>query len=136
MAGGEGGRFWPLSIPECPKQFIGILGCGRKTLIQLTVDCFQDIAPNDNYWVVTNARHVEIVKKQIPSIPASHVLAEPEARNTCWKIKIEDENVIIVVTPSDAVVMNPEEFHRVIKNSLDFSQPRRYCNHRYQTITS
>ncbi len=44
MAGGIGSRFWPLSTPEWPKQFIDILGCGR-TLIQLTVDRFKGIAP-------------------------------------------------------------------------------------------
>lgn len=127
MAGGVGSRFWPLSTPEYPKQFIDILGCGR-TLIQLTVDRFTGVAPIENFWVVTNAKYVEIVKEQIPGIPESHILAEPEARNTapciawaCWKIKAEDESANIVVTPSDAVVMNPEEFRRVIKNSLDFT---------------
>ena len=35
MAGGIGSRFWPMSTPECPKQFIDVMGCGR-TLIQLT----------------------------------------------------------------------------------------------------
>ena len=127
MAGGVGSRFWPLSTPEYPKQFIDILGCGR-TLIQLTVDRFKGVAPIDNFWVVTNAKYVDIVKAQIPGIPKSHILAEPEARNTapciawaCWKIKAEDENANIVVTPSDAVVMNPEEFRRVIKNALEFT---------------
>lgn len=128
MAGGVGSRFWPLSTPEYPKQFIDILGCG-KTLIQLTVDRFQGICPIENFWVVTNAKYVDIVKNQIPGIPANHILAEPEARNTapciawaCWKIKAEDENSNIVVTPSDAVVMNPEEFRRVINNSLAFTE--------------
>lgn len=127
MAGGVGSRFWPLSTPEYPKQFIDILGCGR-TLIQLTVDRFKGIAHIENFWVVTNAKYVGIVKEQIPDIPERHILAEPEARNTapcvawaCWKIKAEDENANIVVTPSDAVVMNPEEFRRVIKNALDFT---------------
>lgn len=128
MAGGVGSRFWPLSTPEYPKQFIDILGCGR-TLIQLTVDRFQGICPMPNFWVVTNAAYVDIVKKQLPDIPAEHILAEPEARNTapciawaCWKIKAEDGNANIVVTPSDAVVMNPEEFRRVIKNALAFTE--------------
>lgn len=128
MAGGVGSRFWPLSTPEYPKQFIDILGCGR-TLIQLTVDRFQGVAPIENFWVVTNAKYVDIVKQQIPGIPEDHILAEPEARNTapciawaCWKIKGEDENAKIVVTPSDAVVMNPEDFRRVIKNSLSFTE--------------
>ncbi len=127
MAGGVGSRFWPLSTPEYPKQFIDILGCGR-TLIQLTVDRFKGVAPIENFWVVTNAKYVDIVKNQIPDIPENHILAEPEARNTapciawaCWKIKAEDENANIVVTPSDAVVMNPEEFRRVIKNALYFT---------------
>lgn len=128
MAGGVGSRFWPLSTPEYPKQFIDILGCGR-TLIQLTVDRFKGVSPIENFWVVTNAKYVGIVKEQIPGIPESHILAEPEARNTapciawaCWKIKAEDGNANIVVTPSDAVVMNPEEFRRVIKNALAFTE--------------
>ena len=37
MAGGVGSRFWPMSTPDYPKQFIDVLGCGR-TLIQLTAD--------------------------------------------------------------------------------------------------
>ena len=40
MAGGIGSRFWPMSSPEMPKQFIDVLGC-RRTLIQLTVDRFK-----------------------------------------------------------------------------------------------
>ena len=127
MAGGIGSRFWPLSTPEYPKQFIDILGCGR-TLIQLTVDRFKGVCPMDNFWVVTNAAYVEIVRQQLPDIPEAHILAEPAARNTapciawaCWRIKAEDREANVVVTPADAVVMNPEEFRRVIKNALDFT---------------
>lgn len=127
MAGGVGSRFWPLSTPEYPKQFIDILGCGR-TLIQLTVDRFKGICPMSNFWVVTNAKYVDIVKQQLPDIPADHILAEPAARNTapciawaCWSIKKEDPRANVVVTPADAVVMNPEEFRRVISNALEFT---------------
>ena len=130
MAGGVGSRFWPLSTPEYPKQFIDILGCGR-TLIQLTVDRFKGICPMQNFWVVTNAKYVDIVKQQLPDIPAEHILAEPAARNTapciawaCWSIKKEDPTANVVVTPADAVVMNPEEFCRVISNALAFTEKR------------
>lgn len=130
MAGGIGSRFWPLSTPELPKQFIDILGCER-TLIQLTVDRFQGICPNANFWVVTNEKYVSIVEKQIPTIPANHILAEPAARNTApciawaaWSIRQEDRDANIVVTPSDAVVMNTIEFQRVIKNALYFTEHR------------
>ena len=127
MAGGIGSRFWPISTPEYPKQFIDILGCGR-TLIQLTVDRFNGICLDTNFWVVTNEKYVDIVKDQIPSIPNAHILAEPVARNTapctawaCWRIYQEDSEANIIVTPSDAVVMNPVEFQRVINNALDFT---------------
>ena len=127
MAGGIGSRFWPLSTPEFPKQFIDILGCGR-TLIQLTVDRFKGICPERNFWVVTNRSYVDIVKEQIPGIPAGHILAEPAARNTapciawaCWSIRQEDPDANVVVTPADAVVMNPVEFQRVIKGALEFT---------------
>lgn len=93
MTGGIGSRFWVLSTPEFPKQFIDILGYGR-TLIQLTVDCFQGVCLPENFWVVTNTKYVDIVHGQIPSIPASHILAEPVTRNTApciawasWSIK-------------------------------------------------
>lgn len=127
MAGGVGSRFWPMSTPESPKQFIDVMGCG-KSLIQLTSERFQGICPLQNMWVVTSEKYVEIVREQLPEIPESNILAEPCARNTapciayaCWKIKKKYPNANIVVTPSDALVINTDEFRRVIKKALDFT---------------
>lgn len=127
MAGGIGSRFWPMSVPQYPKQFIDVLGVG-KTMIQMTVDRFLPLCPVENMWVVTSEKYVEIVKQQIPGIPPSNILAEPEARNTapciayaCWKIKQRHPMANIVVTPSDALVLNPTECQRVIAQALDFT---------------
>lgn len=128
MAGGVGSRFWPLSTPEYPKQFIDILGVGR-TLIQLTYDRFQGIVPDENVWVVTNKKYVEIVKEQLPNIPVGNILAEPCARNTApciawagWKIREKDCKANIVVTPSDAIVMNVGAFQNIIQEALDYTE--------------
>lgn len=51
MAGGVGSRFWPMSTPDYPKQFIDVMGVGRS-LIQLTVDRLKSICPVVNMWVV------------------------------------------------------------------------------------
>ena len=122
MAGGIGSRFWPMSTPECPKQFIDVMGCGR-TLIQLTADRFDGVCPRENVWVVTSEKYIDIVREQLPEIPESNILAEPCARNTapciayaCWKIK---KNV--VVTPSDALVIDTGEFRRVVEKALRFT---------------
>lgn len=106
MAGGVGSRFWPMSTPDYPKQFIDVMGVGRS-LIQLTVDRLKPICPVENMWVVTNEKYISIVKEQIPDMPVDNILAEPEARNTapciayaCWKIQKQHPDANIVVTPS------------------------------------
>lgn len=127
MAGGIGSRFWPMSTPEYPKQFVDVMGCG-KTMIQMTVERFAPLCPMENFWVVTSAAYVDIVREQLPDIPVENILAEPCARNTapciayaCWKIRMKDENANIVVTPSDALVTDGEEFRRVIGTALEFT---------------
>ena len=127
MAGGIGSRFWPMSTPEHPKQFIDVLGCGRS-LIQMTADRLLPLCPYENMWVVTSRNYVDIVRGQLPGIPATNILAEPEGRNTapciayaCWKIKARHPEANIVVTPSDALVLDTEEYRRIISLALDFT---------------
>ncbi len=127
MAGGIGSRFWPMSTPSFPKQFIDVMGVG-KSLIQLTVERLEPICPAKNIWVVTNEKYADIVKEQIPDIPVDNILLEPEARNTapciayaCWKIQKQHPKANIVVTPSDALVINTTEYQRVLSKALDYT---------------
>lgn len=127
MAGGVGSRFWPMSTTERPKQFIDVFGCGR-TFIQLTFDRFKGVVDAENVWVVTSEKYADIVKEQLPEIPVSNILLEPCRRNTApciayvaWRIKKVDPHANLVVTPSDHIVMNTEEFKRVITSALNFT---------------
>ena len=128
MAGGIGSRLWPVSTPGMPKQFIDVLGVG-KSLIQLTVERFSGICPVQNFWVVTSGKYVGTVKAQLPDIPSDNILAEPEPRNTapciayaCWKIAARHPEANIVVTPSDAIVMDREKFVSDVRKALDFTE--------------
>ena len=130
MAGGVGSRFWPMSTPDYPKQFIDVMGVGRS-LIQLTVDRLKPICPIENMWVVTNEKYIRIVKEQIPDMPVENILAEPEARNTapciayaCWKIQKKHPDANIVVTPSDALVINTSEYQRVLSKALSYTSDK------------
>ena len=127
MAGGVGSRFWPMSTTEKPKQFIDVLGVGRS-LLQLTFDRFKGICSPENVWVVTNRSYKDLVLEQLPEIPITNILCEPCRRNTApciayvsWRIKSKDRNANIVVTPSDHIVTNCEEFKRVISQCLKFT---------------
>lgn len=127
MAGGVGSRFWPMSTTEKPKQFIDVLGVGRS-LLQLTFDRFKGICSPENVWVVTNRSYKDLVLEQLPEIPVTNILCAPCRRNTApciayvsWRIKSKDRNANIVVTPSDHIVTNCEEFKRVISQCLKFT---------------
>ena len=127
MAGGIGSRFWPMSTEERPKQFIDVLGVGR-TLIQMTLDRFQGVCPMENVWVVTNERYADLVHEQLADVPVDHILQEPCRRNTApciayvsWRIKMTDPKANVVVSPSDHIVTNVDEFRRVITSCLKFA---------------
>lgn len=127
MAGGIGSRFWPMSTPERPKQFVDVLGTGR-TFIQMTVDRFKGILPAENVWVVTSQAYKDIVAEQLPEVPCGNILLEPCRRNTApciayaaWRIKSIDPKATIVVSPSDHLVLDTPEFQRVVKSAMDFA---------------
>ena len=127
MAGGVGSRFWPMSTVDRPKQFIDVLGVG-KSLLQLTYQRFANICPPENIWVVTNRRYAGLVKEQLPEVLEGNILLEPCRRNTApciayvsWKIKSKDPKANVVVTPSDHIVTDEDEFRRVIGLCLRFT---------------
>ena len=116
-----------MSTPERPKQFVDVTGCGR-TLLQLTMDRFRGIVKAENVWVVTSAAYADTVAEQLPEVPVSNILKEPCRRNTApciayvsWRIKSHDPRANIVVSPSDHIVMDIEEFRRVVQTSLRFA---------------
>ena len=130
MAGGAGSRLWPVSRPEMPKQFMDMLGTG-KTLIQMTAERFESVCPAENFWVVTSDRYAETVRRQLPQIRHDHILTEPEPRNTapciayaCWKIGGLHPDANIIVTPSDALILDTECFTSCIRKALDFTENR------------
>lgn len=127
MAGGIGARFWPMSKTSRPKQFIDILGSGR-TLIQQTFDRFLTICPRENILIVTNELYRQQVMDQLEGINKSQVLCEPCRRNTApciayasYKIHQENPEALIVVAPSDHIILKEKEFTEIINTALETS---------------
>ena len=125
MAGGVGVRFWPYSRNSKPKQFLDVLGTG-KTLIQSTLDRFLPLCPPENIFVVTHEEHAELVKQQLPQLGDGQILAEPMRKNTAaciayasYKIAQRNEQAVIVVTPSDHLIMMEEAFQEIIRKAAD-----------------
>lgn len=80
LAGGVGSRFWPLSTPECPKQFLPLLT--EQPMLRDTLDRLAPVAPAERTMVLTNAELADGVARIAPELPASHILAEPRPAGT------------------------------------------------------
>ena len=126
MAGGIGSRFWPMSTPQCPKQFLDITGCG-KTMIQQTFERYDGIIDINHVWVVTSKNYKDLVLEQLKGINPQHVLLEPCMRNTApciayvsWKIQKEDHEAMMVVAPSDHLVLKKNAFKNYIEKGFKF----------------
>ena len=128
MAGGVGSRFWPVSRVKKPKQFLDILGLG-KSLLQMTYDRFADILPAENIYIVANAAYEGLIKEQLPDISSNQILSEPVAKNTApciayasYKIASKDPNAVMIVAPSDHLIMNEAEFKKQVNLASEYAK--------------
>ncbi len=126
MCGGVGSRFWPYSRANAPKQFIDFFGTGR-TLLQMSFDRTKGIVPCENVIILTNEQYAPLVHEQLPELDASQILLEPARRNTApcitwaaYHIKAINPDALIMVAPSDHLVLKEDEFKRCINKGFDF----------------
>lgn len=125
MAGGIGSRFWPMSTPNKPKQFLDVLGIG-KSLLQMTFERLTNIAPATQIYIMTNEGYVDLVKEQLPDVDASQILTEPKRKNTApciayaaSKIKSLNPNATLVVAPSDHLIMKEDKFTEIVQIAIE-----------------
>lgn len=124
MAGGIGSRFWPMSTPERPKQFLDILGTG-KSLIQMTFDRLLLLSPVENIYILTNKDYKDLVLEQLPLLTPGQVLTEPQRKNTApciayaaAKIHSLNPNAKLIVSPADHLIIQEQNFVNTINEAL------------------
>lgn len=126
MAGGVGSRFWPVSTEEFPKQFHDMLGTG-ETLIQKTFNRLTRLIPEENIFILTNARYNDLVLEQLPNLTTRQVILEPAMRNTApcilyasLKIQKENEDASIIVAPSDHWIEDEAAFSKNVEQAFTY----------------
>ncbi len=125
MAGGIGSRFWPVSTSDFPKQFHDMLGTGQS-LLQKTYSRLNTLIPQENTFILTNSRYLDLVLKQLPGFTSNQVVLEPVMRNTAacillsaLKIEKKDPNAIMLVAPSDHWIEDETSFLNDVETCFD-----------------
>lgn len=126
MAGGGGTRFWPRSRSKRPKQFLTF--SGDRTLLQGTVDRVAAQVPPERTWVITGDAYVAETRAQLPDVPASNIIGEPEGRDTAPCVGLGaavigkvDPNATIAVMPADHDIEPVQEFRRALHAAEQFA---------------
>lgn len=127
MAGGQGTRFWPASVAQCPKQFLKI--SGERTLFQDTVYRLLPFLDISDVFVVCSQRYVALVREQVPELSDDQIIVEPAPRNTAPCIGFAATYLasrfpgeVMAVLPADHVIREVGEFHRLLGDAERLAQ--------------
>lgn len=122
LAGGSGERFWPLSTPERPKQFLRVFG--GASLIRQAVSRLDGLVSSKDVFVVTAKNLVAATRRELPEIPKCNILGEPMRRDTGAAVALgvglaaSDADPVIGFFSSDQMVANPKAFRKVVSKAV------------------
>ena len=124
MAGGNGERFWPMSTPERPKQFVTLFG--GKPLIRHAADRLEGLVPPERTLVITAERLVAQTRRALPRIPRVNVIGEPCRRDTaaavacaCGLVKrLGGPDAVGCILTADQLMEPAAKFRRTLRSAI------------------
>lgn len=122
LAGGSGERFWPLSTPERPKQFLSVFG--GESLIRQSVSRLGGLAGPEDTFVVTSHVLEAATVAELPELDRSHVVGEPMRRDTGPAVALgvgiaaPDGDPVVGFFPSDHLIGSPARFRATLRKAI------------------
>ena len=131
LAGGSGERFWPLSTPEKPKQFLNVFG--NESLIRQSVGRLKGLVKPEDVFVITSKALVAATRRELPEIPKANVIGEPMRRDTGAAVALGvgvasrtggdagfsgRDDCVLGFFPSDQLVAKPAAFRRAVGEAV------------------
>ncbi len=123
LAGGQGTRLWPASLPDIPKQFLTI---GDTSLIQQAIERAIAISHHD-ILIVTHEKYLNLFSEKLhlnkKDASRIHILGEPKSKNTTAAITLANiyaqqhfKNPILLVMTADHII---SPIHAFTKDVID-----------------
>lgn len=125
LAGGEGERFWPVSTPVKPKQYLPLTG--NLPMVLETVYRVKDLVGLNKIYVVTTKAQLSLAYEMLSVLPAENIIVEPEGRNTapCLILGVthimrnEGQDEAVAVLPADHFIRDSEKFREVLTTAFE-----------------
>ena len=125
LAGGSGERFWPLSTPERPKQFLNVFG--GESLIRQAFTRLSGLVRPEDVFVVTSAALVDATRRELPELPRGNVVGEPMRRDTgaavALGVAVAGDGTLGFF-PADQMVAKPKAFRRAVSRAIATAERR------------
>lgn len=120
LSGGSGERFWPLSTPERPKQFLSVFG--GKSLLRQSVERLKGLVPPERILIVTGKALARATYRELPEIPRRNILLEPCRRDTAAAVatactavaRLGGEKAVAAILTADQLMADEKAFRRIL----------------------
>ena len=130
FSGGAGSRLWPVSRRDRPKQFQPLTG--DESLFQHMVGLLEGVFGLENLFVITGRDYVDAIQQQVPELPHTNIVAEPEMRDTLAAVGYAaaviqhrfPDTPLATLWGADHIVRNGENFQRALKVACTLASER------------
>jgi mannose-1-phosphate guanylyltransferase len=120
LAGGSGTRLWPMSRISMPKQLIHFVR--GRSLLSHAYNRLEGLVEPAGRLVCAGEAHRAAVEKELPALPDSCFLGEPEGRDTLPAIGFaaavlarSDPGAVMGVFTADHLIEPEDSFRRVVE---------------------
>lgn len=124
LAGGGGTRLWPASRRRQPKQLLRLGGV--ESLLSAAARRARALFGPGRTLVVTAADQAEQIARELPDVPASDIIVEPEPRNTAAAVGLAaavalrrtGPDTLLAILPADPHIGNEAGFATAVRTAL------------------
>lgn len=127
MAGGAGTRLWPLSRRGMPKQLLALFE--GKSLLRLAYERLDGLVPAEQILVCAGRAYADIVREQLPELPAENLLGEPVGRDSLnavgWSAAVladRDPDAVVAMVTADHLIEPAAAFRAALDKAFNVAE--------------